>query len=370
VVYGLDTMSSDLDCGIRGCNEDVFVRFLMTLTQRLKAAPQSYGRVIPILKGRVPIVRFTDVRNKIDVDVSLLKTESQLIKTSLLVNYRQLDDRVAVLIHLVKLFARASCLGDASLGGLNSFGWTMLTLQFCQLTQPPVIPNLQAENTVTTGWVSQNKQDVGTLLFDFLMFYTRQFRPFRDCVSVRSGTFISASPYRTYEDEENKEEEGNTHKQKEEGKQPEALLIQPGGRRVFSREQLVALMPREGRQKDIEDMRARTAVVHKHAKFASTIASCYAGYVRSLLLPERVGFHPTQRTFLCIEDPVDRADNVARGITGATIVKIYKAMLRAIEVFQSPELSFGVLFHPSERPLSRHAIKKQRLQEAKQAEKY
>lgn len=53
------------------------------------------------------------------------------------------DDRIAMLIDLVKYWSKRRFIGDASKGSLNSFGHTLLVLHFAQACEPALAPNIQ-----------------------------------------------------------------------------------------------------------------------------------------------------------------------------------------------------------------------------------
>lgn len=75
----------------------------------------------------------------------------RFVQASLLRTYVSLDGRVAPLLSLIKTWAKARGINDASEHTLNSFGYTLLLIQFLQTRQPPVLPCLQADRISING---------------------------------------------------------------------------------------------------------------------------------------------------------------------------------------------------------------------------
>jgi len=101
---------------------------------------QGMENVQALLRAKVPIVKFTDPRSGIDVDISINNTLA-LHNTKLLTQYSQLDERVKNLVICVKYWALHRNISDAPSGTLSSYAWSILAIQHLQLEG--VIPNLQ-----------------------------------------------------------------------------------------------------------------------------------------------------------------------------------------------------------------------------------
>lgn len=99
-----------------------------------------------ILRARVPILKLWDAHSGTECDISVLSAGMQgnFSKSRLIRVFNAIDPRLAPLLRFVKLWAKQHGLGDAKNGTLNSFGWTLLVVNFLQTTNPPVLPVLHA----------------------------------------------------------------------------------------------------------------------------------------------------------------------------------------------------------------------------------
>jgi hypothetical protein len=137
-----------------------YVRLIEELVHELKA----YGKLtnlIPITTAKVPIVKFTYPKSKVDCDISLYNTLAQR-NTHMLRTYANIDSRVQVksffyfyynlmliiiafqaLGYTMKRFAKLCDICDASRGSLSSYAYILMVLYFLQQLDPPVLPVLQ-----------------------------------------------------------------------------------------------------------------------------------------------------------------------------------------------------------------------------------
>ena len=135
--------------------------------------------------------------------------------TELLRQYSLVDSRVRPLVLMVKNWAKRNDIADASKGGLSSYSYTLLTLFFLQVVEPPVLLSLQhpallqatktarappvegCDVTFATAAaalqhagsrkIGQSLMSTGELFFRFFEFYTMQFDWRSDVASVQEG---------------------------------------------------------------------------------------------------------------------------------------------------------------------------------------
>lgn len=93
-----------------------------------------------ILSARVPILKFRYM--DCDVDLSMYNL-CALYNSKLLKAYAQIDPRVPQLFSLVKKYAKACGIADASRGSLSSYAWSLMVVHYLQHTSPPILPVLQ-----------------------------------------------------------------------------------------------------------------------------------------------------------------------------------------------------------------------------------
>lgn len=113
------------------------------IVKRISAMMERQGmeNVKALTRAKVPIVKFTDPRSGIDVDISVNNTLA-LHNTKLLSAYSKLDTRVKELVICIKYWALHRNLSDAHSGTFSSYTWSILAIQHLQIEG--VIPNLQA----------------------------------------------------------------------------------------------------------------------------------------------------------------------------------------------------------------------------------
>ncbi len=96
-----------------------------------------------ISSAKVPIIKFTDERTKIPVDISINNTLA-LHNTTLLRKYGDIDQRIRQSILALKYWATQRDVCDAAKGTFSSYAWTLIMIQSLQTTSPPVAPNIQS----------------------------------------------------------------------------------------------------------------------------------------------------------------------------------------------------------------------------------
>jgi hypothetical protein len=210
-VTGFGTVESDMDLDIvwpystqSPCRPDQILRKLARALMR-----NGYPQIQMILGARVPIIKVTDTLTGVRCDVAHLNRHSDC--TSLLLNdYSRCDARVAPLVMAIKHWSRRRSLGDTLKGGLNSFGLTLMAIQFLQTLQPPVVPNFQNSDSrkrfmtdaaspvegkraalTRDAPTGNDDRSVGALLVGFFRCFAKggYFAPATMAVSVRCGQF-------------------------------------------------------------------------------------------------------------------------------------------------------------------------------------
>ncbi|KAF9109854.1 hypothetical protein BGX27_007120 [Mortierella sp. AM989] len=217
---GLGTDSSDLDLVILpalndqeqdlatpGRFQDLFV--LKTLFQRY-----SMKDVEVIQNARVPIIKFTDHKTGIKVDINYGQYTG-LYNTRMIESYVRIDDRVHTFLHVLKAFVKARGINSPPLGSLSSYCYTLMAISYFQTLLIPVLPCLQdphliPHNVPNPGpygsrpvnvaftdpsrirpCIPRNSMTIGELFTGFLEYYGSKFEYTKSCVSIRCGGVIS-----------------------------------------------------------------------------------------------------------------------------------------------------------------------------------
>ena len=161
-----------------------------------------------IAHAKVPIVKFTDSRTKIPIDISI-NNSLAIYNTSLLKLYNDCDVRVRPFVLAIKNWALHRGICNAAYGTFSSYAWTLIALQFLQTSDPPVLPNIQqgdkrilreVEGTIYDLTMNENPADliksdnndnVGHLIIDFFDQFTNNWPWDENVISIRSGKMIS-----------------------------------------------------------------------------------------------------------------------------------------------------------------------------------
>ena len=161
-----------------------------------------------IAHAKVPIVKFTDSRTKIPIDISI-NNSLAIYNTSLLKLYNDCDVRVRPFVLAIKNWALHRGICNAAYGTFSSYAWTLIALQFLQTTNPPVLPNIQqgdkrilreVEGTIYDLTMNENPADliksdnndnVGHLIIDFFDQFSNNWPWDENVISIRSGKMIS-----------------------------------------------------------------------------------------------------------------------------------------------------------------------------------
>ncbi|KAF9357122.1 Zinc finger, CCHC domain-containing protein [Mortierella sp. AD094] len=217
---GLGTDSSDLDLVILpalhdqeqdlatpGRFQDLFV--LKTLFQRY-----SMKDVEVIQGARVPILKFTDHKTSIKVDINY-GHYTGLYNTRMIESYVRTDDRIRTFLYVLKAFVKARGINSPPLGSLSSYSYTLMAISYFQTLLIPVLPSLQdphliPHNVPNPGpfgstrlinvaftdpsrirpCIPRNSMTLGELFVGFLEYYGSKFEYTKSCVSIRCGGVI------------------------------------------------------------------------------------------------------------------------------------------------------------------------------------
>ncbi|CAI8289721.1 MAG: Uncharacterised protein [Euryarchaeota archaeon UBA443] len=159
-------------------------------------------QIIP--KARIPIVKFKDPRSGLDVDISL-DNRLAIYNSMMLKSYAQ-EERLRLLVQMVKYWASRRGINNAFEGSLSSYAWTLLTIQHAQMAQPPLAPNRQEScpsrplsfhgEKYDVGFddevfATNNTQSLGSLLISFFDRFATRWDWDSMVVSIRNGEALS-----------------------------------------------------------------------------------------------------------------------------------------------------------------------------------
>ena len=157
-----------------------------------------------IPKARIPIVKFKDPRSGLDVDISL-DNRLAIYNSMMLKSYAQ-EERLRLLVQMVKYWASRRGINNAFEGSLSSYAWTLLTIQHAQMAQPPLAPNRQEScpsrplsfhgEKYDVGFDDEvfdtnNTQSLASLLISFFDRFATRWDWDSMVVSIRNGEALS-----------------------------------------------------------------------------------------------------------------------------------------------------------------------------------
>ena len=158
-----------------------------------------------IPKAKIPIVKFTDSRSGLDVDISI-ENRLAIYNSKMLKSYAQ-DKRVREFILMIKYWAGRRGINTAFEGTLSSYAWTLISIQHLQMTNPPVAPNRQKGNKKnlfeingtsydishdSSPFESENQQTLASLLIAFFDRFATRWDWNEMVVSIRNGSPLNA----------------------------------------------------------------------------------------------------------------------------------------------------------------------------------
>ncbi|XP_066273916.1 poly(A) RNA polymerase GLD2-like [Branchiostoma lanceolatum] len=163
-----------------------------------------------LIRAKVPILKFKDSVSGVECDVNI-NNLTGVRNTFLLQAYSRLDWRIRPLVFMVKLWAGAQGINDASQSTLSSYSLTLMTLHYLQVgCSVPVIPSIQrdypdlfalnltveqleANVSRVPPFKTANTQSPAELLKGMLHYYTNVFDFEEMVISVRLGTKLRKS---------------------------------------------------------------------------------------------------------------------------------------------------------------------------------
>uniref|UniRef100_A0A6P4ECC4 Poly(A) RNA polymerase gld-2 homolog A n=1 Tax=Drosophila rhopaloa TaxID=1041015 RepID=A0A6P4ECC4_DRORH len=157
-----------------------------------------------LIEARVPILRFTDRRHKVEVDINFNNSVG-IRNTHLLYCYSQLEWRLRPMALTVKQWAQYHNINNAKNMTISSYSLMLMVIHFLQVgVNPPVLPCLHKlypdkfglllpsdfgyvdMNEVMAPYQSENTQSLGELLLSFLHYYS-VFEYGKYAISIRVG---------------------------------------------------------------------------------------------------------------------------------------------------------------------------------------
>lgn len=208
---GFTMVSSDFDLTIILPNPVIDSDQKCMILRQLEPLIRSQGyHIEDRLSARTPVLKCTHPSN-IELDLSVGNLVA--VRNSELLNtYAELDERVRALGIILKHWAKKRKIADAALGYLSSYSYIVLLIAYLQRTNPPLIPNLQAdyygcmrdmveehdcsfEKNVQRykEMTERNKATVGELLVGFFRHYGYEFDWENACATMRLPNNLSKS---------------------------------------------------------------------------------------------------------------------------------------------------------------------------------
>jgi DNA polymerase sigma len=151
---GLSLKTGDLDLCLQlpGADQKKIVKRISGMLRG-----QGMESVQALTRATVPIVKFTDPRSGMEVDISI-NNNLALHNTSLLKAYADKDERVRKLAICVKHWALHRNISDAHSGTFSSYAWSVLVIN--HLIKSGIIPNLQSSTDRTIVEIDEKEYDI------------------------------------------------------------------------------------------------------------------------------------------------------------------------------------------------------------------
>ncbi|KAF6035255.1 hypothetical protein EB796_006438 [Bugula neritina] len=228
---GFGTGSSDLDICMtftgdweptcilccRYCAADIVLHFcspedtrqIIRNVSKLLYSVDHLRDINPLLFAKVPIVKFSSLKYRLETDLSLYNVLAKR-NTKMLYRYSQIDERVRTLGYAAKEFVKNCGIGDASRGSLSSYTYVIMMIYYLQQCDPPVLPVLQqlhqgdvSPEIIVEDWntwfysedneqlkqdwegFGKNENSVSQLWLGFFDFYAQKFDFKTNVVSIR-----------------------------------------------------------------------------------------------------------------------------------------------------------------------------------------
>ncbi|CAG9791102.1 unnamed protein product [Diatraea saccharalis] len=184
--FGLESSDMDLCLYVRPLdNVEPRAHALLHLNYILGYI-KSFDPGAELIQAKVPILKFRDARNGLQVDLNCNNVVG-IRNTNLLYGYSRMDWRVRPLVALTKLWAQAHNINDARQRTLSSYSLTLMVIHFLQCgTSPSILPRGACAGE---GWGERrphNRASLAELFLNMLRYYA-DFPYSSMAVSVRAG---------------------------------------------------------------------------------------------------------------------------------------------------------------------------------------
>ncbi|XP_074661802.1 terminal nucleotidyltransferase 4B-like [Tubulanus polymorphus] len=167
---GLFLPTSDIDLVVFGKWDSLPLHTLEKALLDKGIAKQSDIKVLD--KASVPIVKLTDIKTDVKVDISFNMTNG--VKSAKLIQeFVQMFPALQYLVLILKQFLLQRDLNEVFTGGISSYSLILLTVSFLQLH-----PRIDA---------SSSEANLGVLLIEFFELYGRQFNYIRTGIRIKDG---------------------------------------------------------------------------------------------------------------------------------------------------------------------------------------
>ncbi|XP_059620199.1 uncharacterized protein LOC132264126 [Phlebotomus argentipes] len=206
--FGADASDVDM-CLVAKSRIDMEPRMeaIVTLSglQNFLAMNKKY-EMFHLIEAKVPILRFRDAENHIEVDLNYNNCVG-IRNTNLLYWYSNMDWRVRPLVLVVKMWAQHHCINNAKNSTISSYSLVLMVIHFLQVGVNPIIlpclHDMHPEkfnvtrdlrtiniNEQMKSFISANQQTLGELFLQFLRYYST-FDYSQYAISVRTASCLS-----------------------------------------------------------------------------------------------------------------------------------------------------------------------------------
>ncbi|XP_053660103.1 poly(A) RNA polymerase gld-2 homolog A-like [Anopheles marshallii] len=213
-ISGFGTDNSDMDMCIVDIDGPTYcdsrteaLNNLLRVKSFIESIPTASSfEHLDLIRAKVPILRFRNVQENIDIDLSI-NNRVGIRNTHLLHCYAQLDERVRPLVMVIKLWAQHHNLNNPIKSTMSSYSLVLMVINFLQYgVTPAVVPCLHklypekfGQDNYNSNLLeridpheSENKDSLGELLLKFYQYYA-EFDYANYAISVRTGTILPIS---------------------------------------------------------------------------------------------------------------------------------------------------------------------------------
>jgi len=207
---GTGSNTSDLDLCLMVSHKQIDQkREALEILKVLRIAMRklTFIKDLNLIRAKVPILKFKDSISGSECDLNVNNSVG-IRNTHLINSYTKSEWRVSPLMLMVKRWARAQDINDASKCTISSFSLVLMLIHYLQVgCYPPVLPSLQQKYpdkfnprkdirllTLTEQVPQQslgNQMTLGELFIGFLDFYANHFNFDTDGISIRLARKVS-----------------------------------------------------------------------------------------------------------------------------------------------------------------------------------